>query len=361
MVYIIYNKNFIMININKRKDEHMKKKSLTMIIVLLAVIILMLLCVIPPALDIFNIPISGSSDEVLISIDDNTSTLKVGSILEDNKLIRSKFAFLIKVKTSAKNPITSGTHTLRRGMTSSEIIEKLTRPKIARETINITFPEGYTAEQMASLLEDKGIVSKSEFLKALEDEYKFEFLSYIPEADYKYALQGFLFPSTYEFYKDSDAHEIITRMLSHFESIYKENADSYENIFTIITKASLIEKEAKIDTERPTVAGVIENRIKSGMPFQIDASVLYAATDGMYDVTDGPSIAGFIKNLDSPYNTYKYKGLTPGPICNPGLTSIKAAINPEKHAYLYYHTDTSKNDGSHIFTKTYEEHANTIE
>lgn len=338
----------------------MNKKRLITLGVTAVIIVLMLLVIIPPALDIFNIPVSDSAEEVLISIDDNTSTLKVGKILEDNELIRSKFAFLIKVKTGAYNPISSGTHTLKRNMTTSEIIEKLTIPKIARETINITFPEGYTAEQMASLLEEEGIVSQEEFLNALEDEYDFEFISYIPKADYKYALQGFLFPSTYEFYKDSDAHEIVTRMLSHFESIYKENADSYDNIFTIIIKASLIEKEAKIDTERPIVAGVIENRIKKGMPFQIDASVLYAATDGMYDVTDAPSIAGFIKNLDSPYNTYKYKGLTPGPICNPGITSIQAALNPQQHDYLYYHTDLTKNDGSHIFTQTYEEHANTI-
>ena len=129
-----------------------------------------------------------------------------------------------------------------------------------------------------------------------------------------------------------------------------------DNTFALVTKASLIEKEAKLASEKPIIAGVIENRLRADMPLQIDAAIVYAITDGKYNADKV-----YYKDLeiDSPYNIYKNKGLPAGPICSPGLDSIKAAANPESHKYLYYHTDTEKNDGSHIFTETYDEHLQT--
>lgn len=149
-------------------------------------------------------------------------------------------------------------------------------------------------------------------------------------------------------------------MLTAFEDAYLSLNGSYENIFDKIIIASLIEKEAKLESERAIVSGVIYNRTEKNMPYQIDASVLYAATDGLFNNDDSAFIAQNIKNLDSPYNTYMYSGLPAGPICNPGITSIEAALNPMEHNFLYYHTDTSKNDGSHIFTETFNQHINTM-
>ncbi len=344
----------------KRKDDCVGKKiRLSLIFVILAVIFIAF--VLPAGKDILNIPVSDESTEVLIKIEPNMSTLEIGGVLKSNDLIRSKFAFLFKAKTNKNgNLLASGTYILNKSMSIAEIIAKLSEPKKVRETTSITFPEGYSVEQMALLLEEEGIVTKKEFLDALDDDYSYEFIKKIPKGEYKYALQGFLFPNTYEFYTDSTANEIINRMLKQFNDIYLENALSFENVFDIITKASIIEREAKLDKERPKVAGVLENRIKKNMAFQVDATVIYAATDGMYDITDAPTIAKHINSLDSPYNTYKYAGLPAGPICNPGLTSIKAALNPESHPYLYYHTDTQKNDGSHIFTESLNQHINTM-
>ena len=121
-----------------------------------------------------------------------------------------------------------------------------------------------------------------------------------------------------------------------------------------INRAALIERESKLDSERTMISGVIDNRIKKGMLLQIDASVVYAVSDGLYDLN---RVLYKHLEIDSPYNTYKYAGLPAGPICNPGIKSIEAAMTPESHDYLYYHTDNEKNDGSHIFTRTLSEHS----
>ena len=147
------------------------------------------------------------------------------------------------------------------------------------------------------------------------------------------------------------------KRLLEFKNKYLSLSKNFDNVFEIITKASIIEKEAKLDSERPIVAGVINNRLKIGMPLQIDACVVYAVTNGMYNLDR--VLNSHLKST-SLYNTYKHTGLTPGPICNPGLTSIEAALKPKKHKYLYYHTDETKKDGSHIFTETFENHVNTM-
>ncbi len=314
----------------------------------------------PFFLDISNKPVSSQSEEVLVVIEEDLSTFSIGSVLEKSGVIRSKFAFLLKAKKGRFNNLLSGSYTLNKNMTINEILLTLSTPKAEVKTITVTFPEGYTVEQMAHLLEEKGLTTKDSFYKALTSEYDFEFLKNIPSGSYNYALQGFLFPDTYEFFEGSDAKDIIFKMLSQFEAQYLSLNGNTKNIFEVITKASVIEKEAKLEKERSMVAGVIENRLRSNMPLQVDATVLYDATDGLFDRTESGFIAERIKNLDSPYNTYKYSGLPAGPICNPGYTSIEAALNPKEHPYLYYHTDTKKNDGSHIFTETLNEHVQTM-
>jgi len=337
-----------------------KKKIAIISSVALVAIIIICIIFIPFFLDIINKPISDKSEEVLIVIEENSSVLAVGKTLENNGIIRSRSAFALKVKSSGKS-IKSGTYVLNKNMSLEEIIKKLSEKKeIIIKSITVTFPEGYTVEQMAKLLEKKGLTTEEEFLKALNDDYEFDFISQIPDGNYNYKLQGFLFPSTYEFYENSTAHDIVHKMLNQFNTLYKSNNGNYENVFETITKASMIEKEAKTDVDRALIAEVIENRIKKNMAFQIDATVLYAATNGLYNKSESTYIAQQIETLDSPYNTYKYAGLPAGPICNPGLASINAALSPESHNYLYYHTDTSKNDGSHIFSETYDEHVSTL-
>jgi UPF0755 protein len=123
-----------------------------------------------------------------------------------------------------------------------------------------------------------------------------------------------------------------------------------------VTEASIIERETMVDSERVTVAGVIKNRLEKGMLLQMCPTALYPITDGIYDKN---TVTYEDTKVDSPYNTYVNKGLPIGPIACPGLESLEAALNPEEHDFLFYHTDKKKNDGSHIFTKTYQEHTNT--
>ena len=294
-------------------------------------------------------------EETSVEIPKGSSIVDISQILKDEDVISGRLSFIVRTVISGKSgQLKYGTFDFLPGESYSEIIEKMCNSGAKRETVTITIPEGYSVEMIIDKVTKEGISTKEEFELALEKEYNYEFLNYVDKnPERKYILQGYLFPSTYEFFKDAKAEDVINAMLLEFEKQYMSLGESYENIDEIITKASLIEREAKVLEERAIIAGVIENRLSIGQRLQIDASVVYAITDGMYDAKKV-----YYKDLeiDSGYNTYKYEGLPLGPIANPGLESIKAAINPLKHEYFYYRTDTSKNDGTHIFTKTFDEH-----
>ncbi len=295
------------------------------------------------------------TEDTLVVIPKGSSVGEISDILKDEGVISGKLSFVANtILSGKKSDLKYGDFTFSPKMSYKEVINILCKKGAKRETVTVTIPEGYSAEMIIEKLTGAGLADKDKFEAAMAMDYDYEFLKTAKiNPGCKYKLQGFLFPSTYEFYKDAKAEDIINIMLQEFEKQYKSLEIGYENIYEIITKAALIEREAKLDSEREKIAGVIENRIKQDMKLQIDASVVYAISDGLYDVE-----RVYYKDLevDSPYNTYKYKGLPIGPICNPGVRSIEAANNPEHHEYLYYHTDTKKNDGSHIFSKTFEEH-----
>ena len=335
--------------------------------VLIGILIFLLICVVgvgaflyPYINEYKDIVTSKDNSEVVIEIPKGTTPKGIGVILKENGCLKSEYTFYLRVRDSEyATKLNYGTFTFRKNMTITEMIETLVNNYYIEEveTVKITFPEGYSVEQMAVLLEEKGLVTQEEFLNALVEEYNYEFIKYIPDMEYKYKLQGFLFPATYEFELTATAHNIVDKMLKAFEERYSKITTDYSNIFDIIVRASVIEKEVKLDSERATVAGVIVNRLNKDMLLQIDACVLYPLTDGLYNKY---RVLYADLEIDSLYNTYKYKGLPVGPICNPGIASINAALNPEEHEWLYYHTDEGKKDGSHIFTKTYEEHVNTM-
>lgn len=315
----------------------------------------------PYIMEYKDIVTSTDSSEVVIEIPKGTATKQIGVILKENGCIKSEYTFYLRVRDSEyATKLNYGTFTLRKNMTITEIIDTLVNTRYIEEveTTKITFPEGYTIEQMAVSLEEKGIISQEEFLNAVTEEYDYEFIKYIPEGEYKYKLQGFLFPATYEFEVGITARGVVDKMLKTFEERYTKVNSDYSNIFEVVTRASVIEKEVKLASERATVSGVISNRIEKGMLLEIDACVLYPLTDGLYDKY---RVLYADLEIDSLYNTYKYQGLPIGPISNPGIASIEAALNPEEHEWLYYHTDEGKKDGSHIFTKTFEEHVKTMQ
>lgn len=238
--------------------------------------------------------------------------------------------------------------------------EKARRLAEARKIVTVMIPEGYSIDMMAKRLEDQGVFKADEFIAAVKDtkQYDNKFIKDIPsKKGMKYKLEGYLYPDTYKIYKSSKPKDLIQKMLDNFDKKYQSAAKDYKgkhSMAEIMTIASMIEREAKVESERPVIAGVIENRLAKKMKLQIDPTVLYTTTNGLYNAKKV-----YYKDLKvkTVYNTYVIKGLPVGPICNPADTAIKAAMNPKKHKYLYYRTDGSKK-GTHVFTKTFDEHKN---
>ncbi len=335
-----------------------RKKGFLVFIIFVILLTVAAFYAVPFVIDYTNTT-SENGKEVIVTIPEGASSEDIAQILKEKGLIKSTLAFKLKAKQSENgSKMNYGTFELYEGMCIDDIIDILAKSYSYEETVKFTVPEGYSIEWIASEAEKLGFCTKEEFILALDDSYSYDFVAYIPNREgAKYKLQGYLYPDTYEFYKNATAHDIIDKMLGQFEKKLKtvsgiNNADLHE----VVIIASLLEREALLDSEMTTIAGVIKNRINTGMPLQIDASVQYAVSNGEYNVN---RITYDDLEIDSPYNTYSITGLPVGPICNPSITAIEAAMNPEKHDYFYYHTDNDKKDGSHIFTKTYEEHKAT--
>ena len=301
----------------------------------------------------------SSDTPVNVEIPMGASEKQIAQILKEEGVINYEISLRIKMYNSPyRGKLNYGVYTLYKEMCLDDILRTLAKPATIAQGVKLTVPEGWSAEKIAAECERKGLCSREEFLKVLkEGDFNYGFINNIPDAQgIRYKLEGYLFPSTHYFDKDAGAYVIIDTFLGEFEKQYNKVKSKKPQNMTmneVIIRASLIEREAKLADERPVISGVIQNRIDKGMLLQIDASVVYVISEGMYDVD-----RVLYKDLeaDSPYNTYKYPGLPVGAICNPGISSIEAAMNPREHNYLYYHTDTGKNDGSHIFSETFAQH-----
>jgi len=214
---------------------------------------------------------------------------------------------------------------------------------------NVTILEGLTLDQIADELAANLTFTREQFLAACSDKILLDSLN-VPANN----VEGYLFPDTYNFFYDESPHSVVIKMLSNF---YANLPDSFEqkakarglNFHEAITLASLIEREAMLNSERPIISAVYHSRLKKGMRLQCDPTVIYAL--------GGINRRLYYKDLkiNSPYNTYENYGLPPGPICSPGKASLKAAVNPAAVDYLYF---VAKGDGSHIFSRSNDEHIN---
>ena len=303
----------------------------------------------------------GSKETVTIEIEQGEGTRDIAAKLQDKGLINHKIVFYLKVRNMGAI-LRFGTFEIPKGAGLEHIINTLASGGALKEETMFTVPEGYTIEMIAQKLENEGICSESEFLEAVEQDYDYWFIDEIPKgADVKYKLQGFLFPETYAIGEDMTAKDIVNVMLSQFDKQFTEEMlgkvkEQRKTVYDIVIEASIIERETVLDNERAMVAGVIKNRLNINMKLQMCPTALYPITNGIYDKT---TVTTEDTKVDSPYNTYENYGLPVGPIANPGLESLKAALEPAEHDYLYYHVDSKKNDGSHIFTKNYQDHLNT--
>lgn len=295
--------------------------------------------------------------EMTLEIDTDTSLHKLAHHLKENGFISNipyfkVEAFLAKVKP----PFKPGQYTVSSNMSSSEILAMLTTDITDEdETIRFMIPEGYTIPQIAAKLESEGIVESTAFLDAVQNRtYDYNFLKVIPE-NVTYKLEGYLFPDTYIIRKGATPEEIIVKMLTRFKEITDQYNTYLSNtnysLHDILTIASMIEGEAKLDEERATISGVIYNRLDAHINLQMCSTIQYLLDKRKVNLSFDDL------KVDSPYNTYLYTGLPPGPICNPGEASFEAALLPEVHDYYYFVVANSET-GSHHFSTTAQEHSN---
>lgn len=294
-----------------------------------------------------------------ITITNDDSFGDVAEKLKDEGLIEYKFLFnLFATFTRSKDDVVAGTFTLNTDMDYRALLSGMSANSATRATVTVTIPEGYTVDQIFTLLEEKGVASVEDLQDmAANHDYALSFLQDLELGDY-HRLEGYLYPDTYEFTTPQNPLYVINKMLVRFDEQFtdamrQEVADSGRTIHEIITIASMIEKETD-GNNRADIASVIYNRLNNPSGgtqgyLQIDATLAY--------INGGKVPTEADKSIDSPYNTYLYKGLPAGPISNPGLESIKAAMNPNSTSYYYY---ALGDDGVHHFFKTLREQQNFI-
>lgn len=312
------------------------------IIIILALLIGFLITFI----SVINNPLKTDSD-IVIKVNDGDSFYSIINSLSDEGKIKGVSFIKLYVKVLGKNiDVKQGEYVVENELSLDELIETLTTES-SINIVNFTIPEGYTIEDIGEKLESEGICSKDDFLLAIKE---YELPSYVKiDSRKRYNLEGYLFPDTYLLKVGETPKEIVSKMVTRFEEMLKIAVEETnttvkeDDIETVVTIASMIEKEGKIDSERPLISSVIINRLNDGMMLQIDATVIYALGEHVETVLD--------KHLevDSPYNTYRNYGLPVGPISNPGLESIKAALKPEKTDYLFY---VLQDDKTHYFTNS---------
>lgn len=301
-------------------------------------------------------PFKGyAEDERIIEIPQGTGTADIARRLVDAGVVEDRVRFRVALQLSGRSrSLQAGEYRFDRPMTPIEVIDKLARGDVYAR--RITFPEGLTISDLAGIYEARGFGKKKEFLDAAANESAIADLD--PAAR---DLEGYLFPETYAVPRSAAASALVGMMVERFRDLYSDElrmraAERGLTTRQVVTLASLVEKETAKAEERPIVAAVYLNRLKRGMAMQADPTLVYALQKaGRYD----GNIRRVDLAFDSPYNTYKYPGLPPGPIAAPGKASIDAVLAPASVPYLYF---VSRNDGSHVFAETLQQHnANVYE
>lgn len=336
-----------------QQQRRSKAPAIAAIASLLAIAVIAYFFVVPAIKSIF-VPQQeqtvAAGQDVSITIPEGASGDDIASILSKNHVIENpKDYYAAVAKEGAEMSLKPGDYALKTGMDAVDVVRQLVAGPNSGAVL--TIQEGLTLEQTAERVEAAYGISKDEFLaqaKASKYADDYPFL----EGAYNDSLEGYLYPKTYTFTGAPSADDIIRKLLDQFVSETASlNLDKGANGLSaqqIVTMASLIERETAVDSERPTIASVIYNRLDADMPLQIDAAIVYARGGGNQAVTYSDL------EIDSPYNVYKNYGLTPGPICSPSISSIKAALNPDKTDYLYY-VASAAGDGTHKFSSDYEQ------
>jgi UPF0755 protein len=274
------------------------------------------------------------------------SVTQIADSLQQQAFIRNRKHFLLAAKlTGWGHQLKAGKYEITPGATHVDLLRLFRSGKVVQ--VRITLPEGKTAEDYAEIFERALQIDKQEFLELTEDS---SFARKLGVAASR--LEGYLYPDTYQFYWGATAAEVITALVQELNKHLDENLRaqvraSGMTLHEVITLASIIEGEAVVDSERAVIAAVYRNRLRQGILLQADPTIQY--------VVPGPPRRLLFRDLeiDSPYNTYRYAGLPPGPVNNPRMESIRAALNPAPVQYIYF---VARGDGSHRFSYTLEQH-----
>lgn len=295
-------------------------------------------------------PPHRTAQDIKVVIPQGVSTHAIASMLQKAGVIRSALAFRVVARLRrADGELKPGEYAFTSADTLTVVLNKIVSGQVV--TYAVTIPEGYTVAQIEAELSATGLFDPQALHAALHaQDYNFSFLP-APDPRRPEPLEGYLFPDTYFLVRGMQPQAVVEMMLKEFSiqltpADLARAAELHMSINQVVTLASIIEKEAKVDSERALISSVYHNRLDIGMKLDSDPTVQYALGD--------PARPLYRADLavDSPYNTYKYAGLPPGPICNPGRASITAALWPAKTQYLYF---VAKNDGTHAFATTYAE------
>ena len=352
-------------------DEKPKKKKLKKWVKVLLTLFIIIILIVVSILILFSYlmsPISSRSEVIEFTVENGSSAYMVGKKLEKEKIIRNYYAYKIYIKLKKIDGYKAGVYKLDKSYSTKEIVDLLSGDYYKKDGITITFKEGKTIRGVAKEIAKKTNISESEVYSVIDDDTyidslisKYWFLTDdIKNEDIYYPLEGYLFPETYSFSKNVNIKTVIETMLDQTDKVlskYKSQIDSSSyNINELITMASMIEKEGKLDEDRKNISSVFYNRLKAGMSLGSDVTTYYAVKVevGERDLTSKEL------NTYNPYNTRgpKMNGKLPiGAISNFGEKSFEAAVNPNNTDYYYFVADKS---GKTHFTKTYEEHQKLI-
>lgn len=302
-------------------------------------------------------PVGLGASEKRFEVKAGDTVAAVAERLKAMGLIRSSAAFMWYARLRGDKAILAGTYELSASESTPEIYRQMTSGETVPNVVNVTIPPGYDMVDIAARLAQDGVCGQAAFLKAAQaDDYHQAFLKQLAgRRDVRYRLEGYLFPDTYQFYRNENPVDVVNEMLNDFAARVLTPANEAAmradklTLNEVVTEASLVENEAEVASERPLIASVIDNRLKLGMPLQIDATVDYAIGHHLTVVTDAD-----ILDARNRYNTYLYGGLPPGPICSPSLASIEAVLHPAHTKYLYY-VAKGNGTGEHYFAETYSQ------
>jgi peptidoglycan lytic transglycosylase G len=300
-------------------------------------------------------PYRGYSEaERFVEIPNGVGSRTIGQQLVEAGVVRDELTYRMALwHSGAARRLKAGEYRFDQPMTPLQVIDKIARGDVV--LLTLTFPEGLNIVEMSRIFQASGVGTAAAFAAAAKD------VSLVAELDPEARdLEGYLFPDTYSFPRQTDASRVVRAMVDRFKQVLTPDMRSAAEarsltVRRLVTLASLVEKETARPEERPLVAAVYANRLKIGMALQCDPTVIYA-------LQRAGNYTGNLRRddlaLDSPYNTYRYPGLPPGPIAAPGKGSLEAAAQPAEAEFLYF---VSRNDGSHEFARTLDEHNRNVE